>query len=187
MSSKRQPSRGKKLNPHFWVFCEGKTEEAYVCFLRSKYRLPLEVVTKIAGCDINSRFIQSFKKGKPTHAKDRNFLIYDADIQDVLENLKKINDVTLITSNPAIELWFLLHFKNQTSLISIDECLRELSKRIGNNYKKGIIDEKLKTILIDKCREACKRAKQLEPFKNPSTNMYLFIEALENAVKNKNI
>jgi hypothetical protein len=36
MIRKRVESRGKKINPHFWVFCEGKTEEAYVAFLKSK-------------------------------------------------------------------------------------------------------------------------------------------------------
>ena len=63
MSSERQASKGKKINPHFWVFCEGKTEEAYIRFLRSEYRLPVEIVTKIAGCDISERYIRSYKKG----------------------------------------------------------------------------------------------------------------------------
>lgn len=26
MRSKRQATKGKSINPHFWVFCEGETE-----------------------------------------------------------------------------------------------------------------------------------------------------------------
>lgn len=45
----RNASRGKKINPHYWVFCEGETEEAYVRHLRTEYRLPIEIVPKYRG------------------------------------------------------------------------------------------------------------------------------------------
>ena len=143
MKSKRQASKGKKINPHFWVFCEGETEEAYVRFLRSKYRLPVEIVSKIAGCDISSRYIQTYKRDKPSHKKDMDFLIYDADVPEILERLKKIQSVTLIASNPAIELWFLLHYKNQKTVIAENDCIKELCNRNKNQYKKGFIDDAL--------------------------------------------
>ena len=75
MGRKRQASKGKKIKPHFWVFCEGKTEESYVCFLRSKYRIPIEIVPKIIGSNISEKIIKRYKKGKPTHEKDIDFLI----------------------------------------------------------------------------------------------------------------
>jgi hypothetical protein len=183
MKSKRGTSKGKKINPHFWVFCEGETEEAYIRFLRSEYRLPVEIIPKIAGCDINERYIQSYKKGKPVHKKDIDFLVYDADVHEVLENLKTINDVILIASNPSIELWFLLHYKNQTSEISEDTCIRDISNRNHNSYKKGVIDEHLKVKLRDKCSDACNRSKKLTQYKNPSTNMHAFIEVLRDTRK----
>jgi hypothetical protein len=185
VSSKRQASKGKKINPHFWVFCEGETEEAYVRYLRAEYRLPLEIIPKIAGCDINSRYIQSYKKGKPTHKKDKDFLVYDADVPETLERLIHIPSVLLITSNPAIELWFLLHYKNQTAQITEDECIRQLSNRNHNNYKKGFIDTPLKTRLREKCKEAAIRSKNLILHNNPSTNMHVFVECLERAKKEK--
>ena len=141
MSSERQASKGKKINSHFWVFCEGKTEEAYIRFLRSEYRLPVEIVTKIAGCDISERYIRSYKKGKPTLKKDKDFLIYDADVPGILYKLKKIDSAILVASNPAVELWFLLHYKNQIAYITEDDCIRELSNRNRNSYKKGLIDK----------------------------------------------
>ena len=185
MSSERQASKGKKINPHFWVFCEGKTEEAYIRFLRSEYRLPVEIVTKIAGCDISERYIRSYKKGKPTLKKDKDFLIYDADVLEILYKLKKIDSAILVASNPAVELWFLLHYKNQTAYITEDDCIRELSNRNRNSYKKGLIDKILKNKLKEKRSNACRRSKQLVLYNNPSTNMHVFIEALENDRKTR--
>ncbi|MGV8093028.1 MAG: RloB family protein [Mangrovibacterium sp.] len=185
MRSKRHASKGKKINPHFWVFCEGETEEAYILFLRSEYRLPVEIIPKVAGCDICGRFIKTHKKGKPMHKKDKDFLIYDADVPEVLNKLRKIDSAVLIASNPTVELWFLLHYKNQTTSISEDDCIRELSHRNRNDYKKGVIDNPLKDKLKEKCKDACNRSKELVLYDNPSTNMHIFIEALENAKRNK--
>jgi hypothetical protein len=183
MNRKRSASKGKKINPHFWVFCEGVTEEAYVCFLRSKYRIPVDIVTKISGSNISEGDIRKYKQGKPTHKKDKDFLIYDSDVKDTLNRLKTIRAVTLIASNPSIELWFLLHYKAQTAHISTNDCIKELSYRNRNTYKKGILDEKLKAKLSDHYPEACKRARSLTLYENPSSNMFLIIKAMDEAKK----
>lgn len=183
MVSKRSASKGKKINPHFWVFCEGETEEAYVCLLRSKYRIPIEIVPKIIGNKITHRIIKNSKQGKPTHDKDKDFLMYDADVTQVLEKLKSIKTAVLIASNPSIELWFLLHFKNQTVNITTDNCIRQLSNRTRNIYKKGVIDAQLEIKLFENLTKACERAKELILFNNPSSNMNIFIEELENVKK----
>ncbi len=73
MARKRSASKGKKINPHFWVFCEGKTEEAYISCLRSKYRIPIEIVSKIVGSKITDRFIKEYKKGNQFMQKTRIF------------------------------------------------------------------------------------------------------------------
>lgn len=179
MVSKRTASKGKKINPHYWVFCEGETEEGYVSFLRSKYRIGIDIVPKIVGNKITSRILIKFKQNKTTHVKDKDFLIYDADVPETLERLKAIRSATLIASNPSIELWFLLHYKNQSANITTKDCIKELSNRNRNQYKKGIIDNELERKLSDSCSKACDRAEKLELFKNPSSNMYIFIEELE--------
>ena len=181
MSKKRKPSKKKKINPHFWVFCEGKTEEAYVKFLRSYYRIPIEIVSKIVGNKISERIINNYKKGKPTHKKDIDFLMYDADIIEVLEKLKKIESAVLLASNPSIELWFLLHYKNQTATLSTNDCIRELSNRNRNEYKKGEINYKLKEKLKERHFDACKKAKRTKLFNNPSTNIYILIDKISEA------
>ncbi len=183
MGSKRRASKGKKINPHFWVFCEGETEEAYVCYLRSKYRIPIEIVPKVVGNKITDRIIKNSKQGKPTHDKDKDFLVYDADVPSVLEKLKSIKSAVLIASNPSIEVWFLLHYKNQTANISTDGCIRELSNRNRNTYKKGVLDTTLEFKLSENFVKASERAKKLKKFNNPSSNMYVFINEIE-TVKN---
>lgn len=90
--SRRRKSRGKRINPTYWVFCEGETEKAYVSFLRSKYRLPIEIIPKVSGTKINDRFIQKSKQGKPTHEKDKDFLIYDGDVPETVAQLNKVSD-----------------------------------------------------------------------------------------------
>lgn len=179
MGSKRTPSKGKKINPHYWVFCEGETEAAYVAYLRSKLRVPIEIVTKIVGNRITQRLINTYKQGKPTHSKDKDFLLYDADVLATLEKLKSIKSATLIASNPSIELWFLLHYKNQMATISTSDCIRELCNRNKNTYKKGVIDGRLEEKLTETCKKACERAKKLRVFENPSTNMDVFLEELK--------
>ncbi len=181
MGSSKRRSKAKKINPHFWVFCEGETEESYVKYLRSQYRIPIEIVPKIVGNKITERFINSYKRGKPVHSKDKDFLFYDADVKAVLDKLKKFKSAILIASNPSIELWFLLHYKNQKVAITTDECIKELSKRNRNKYKKGLIDGDLKATLTVKRTDACKRAKATKHFENPSTNVYIFIDELNTA------
>lgn len=183
MGRRRQESKGKKIKPHFWVFCEGKTEEAYVCFLRSKYRIPIKIIPKIAGHSIDEKFIRSYKKGKPIHPKDIDFLLYDADIPEVLEKLKRIKNTTLLASNPSVELWFLLHYKNQVAFITTDDCIKELNNRNHNIYHKGIIDNKLVLKLDQKISDASRRAKNLTVHDNPSTDLHKFVEILESISK----
>ena len=183
MNRKRAASRGKKINPNFWVFCEGETEEAYVSFLRSRYRIPITIVPKIVGNKITERFIKSYKKDKPVHEKDKDFLMYDADVPELLEQLKAINSAVLLASSPSIELWFLLHYKNQTARITTKECIKELNNRNRISYQKGVIDCKLKSKLSSSFLEANKRSKKLKLFQNPSSNIYVLIEILEDTNK----
>ena len=177
--TKRAKPKNKKIKPTYWIFCEGKTEEAYVTFLRSKYRVPIELVSKVSGSNIIEKYIKKSKQGKSTAPKDKNFLLYDGDVSKTVEKLKKVNNATLLISNPSIELWFLYHYKNQKAHISTDDCIKVLSK-IGNfDYKKGILHEKLRRKLDDNCHKACERAEKSPLFNNPSTNVNVLIEELK--------
>lgn len=182
---KRQAPRGKKINPKFWIFCEGETEEAYINYLRIKYRLPVKIITEVTGANINERIISRHLAKREKHEKDRVFLLYDADVESVMCKLKEIKNAHLLTSNPCIELWFLMHYKNQTAHISGNECIRQLNNRNHNTYKKGLIDRKLEEQLNNKQTEACKRAKETIPFTNPSSNINELIVEIESIKKEK--
>jgi hypothetical protein len=185
MVRKRHSSKKKKINPKFWVFCEGKTEKAYVEYLRAKYRLPVKIIPEITGSKISDKLISSHISKKEKHPKDKIFLLYDADIEVVLERLLKITKGKLLASNPSIELWFLLHYKNQTANITGAGCIKQLNNRNRNLYIKGVIDDKLKKRLDEKVRDACDRAKRTVLFKNPSTNIFEFIKELDNVITHK--
>ena len=179
MGSKRAAPKGKKLRPTFWVFCEGETEAAYIARLRSQYRVPIEIITKIAGNNISEKRINSCKQGRFTHKKDKDFLVYDADLPEILQKLQSIKGAKLIASNPSIELWFLLHYKSQTASISSKECIKELQNRNRCPYQKGTIDSRLEEKLKANQPKACERARNLTSLANPSSNMYEIIDELE--------
>ncbi len=185
MGRNRKPPKGKKIKPTFFVFCEGETEEQYVKFLKSQYRIPIEIDSKKAGNRITAKYINHYKKIRFTHKKDKTFFLYDIDAPKMLKKLQAIKNTILLASNPCVELWYLLHFKEQKAEIDCKKCNEELAKKnIG--YKKGVINNKLKENLTNKQLKAIHRAKKLETFKNPCSTVYLLPEALEEAKNEKN-
>ena len=185
MSRTRKPSRGKKIKPTFFVFCEGKTEVQYIKFLKSQYRIPLVIDPTIKSISINERYIRSYKKGRPIHKKDKTFLLYDLDVAGVHKKLSIIKDVKLLVSNPCIELWFLLHLKEQNGVINCKKCNNDLDKK-SNGYKKGVISIVLKEQLKKKQLKAINRARKLKQFNNPSSTIYLLIDESEK-IKKENL
>jgi len=174
----RRVAKERSIKPIFYVFCEGKTEEEYVNFLRVKYRIPIKIRSKVTGHSISQQVVNSNIDAKEKHEKDKVFLMYDLDEEGLLEKLQQISDSILITSNPCIELWFLLHFRNQTAHITCDVCNRELKQKISG-YEKGKLNQRLKNKLTEKYKEAIERGKELTEFNNPSSLVYKFIEKIE--------
>lgn len=182
MASRRQ-SRGKRINPTYFVFCEGETEEEYIKYLRSVFRIPIEINSKRTGSGISKRFINGYLKTKPRHKKDEIFLMFDLDIDGVLEKLVELEGIVL-ASNPCLEIWFLLHFREQRASISTENCIRTL-KEVWPNYEKGQLTQSQKRNLIEFLNEAKNRAEQLNCHNNPSTSVNIFIDYLEDALRNK--
>jgi hypothetical protein len=181
MARKRKPSREKKINPTFFVFCEGKTEESYVKYLKSKYRFAsIQIDCDQPGQSITPSHIEKYKKDKPTHEKDEDFLLYDGDVEVVLNRLDEISATKLI-SNPSIELWFKLHIKEHTAHTNTATLKKELKEDL--KYKEGSINEALKNHLQNGEKEAVVRAKKLKVPENPSTTVYKLIDRLERAKK----
>ena len=148
------------MKPNFFVFCEGETEIAYVKFLRSLYRAPIQVIVKKGKSNISEDYIEKSKNEYVQTEQDKVFLMYDLDVDGMLEQLQKIPNAELIVSNPCVELWFLLHYQDQKSEISSDKCIKKLQK-VSKEYKKGTLSEEEKDVLAKNKDLALERAKKL--------------------------
>ena len=178
MGRKARISKGKQMKPNFFVFCEGETEMAYVKFLRSLYRAPIQVIPKKGKSNISKDYIEKSKNEYVQTEQDRVFLMYDLDVEGMLEQLQKIPNTELLVSNPCIELWFLLHYHDQKTEISSDKCFKKLQK-FSKEYKKGTLSEEEKDVLTNNKELAVERAKKLAKFHNPSSTVYKLLEKLK--------
>ena len=166
------------MKPNFFVFCEGETEIAYVKFLRSLYRAPIQVIPKKGKSNISEDYIERSKNEYVRTGKDKVFLMYDLDVDGMLEHLQKIPNAELLVSNPCIELWFLLHYQEQKLVISSDKCIQKYQK-VSKGYKKGVLSEEEKKVLAENKELAVERAKKQVDYKNPSTTIFKLLEELK--------
>lgn len=169
------------MNPTFFVFCEGKTKAAYVDLLRRSFRVPVEIIAKVSDSNISQPYIDRCKRERFTTPEDKTFLMFDLDVSGMLEHLQKIKDTVLLLSNPCIEYWFLLHYKDTNKELSSAECLCIL-KSIDADYAKGVFSPAMKKVLIDATEDAAKRAKSKEAYTNPSSTVHLLTDEI-NAVR----
>ena len=178
MGRKARISKGKQMKPNFFVFCEGETEIAYVKFLRSLYRAPIQVIPKKGKSNISEDFIVKSKNEYVQTDLDKVFLMYDLDVDGILEQLQKIPNVELLVSNPCVELWFLLHYQEQKAEIASEKCVQKYQK-VSKGYKKGILSEEEKEGFTKNRESAIDRAKKLAAFQNPSTTVFKLLEELK--------
>lgn len=176
----------KKRMPRkvYLVICEGETEKVYVEALRRHYRTPVTIKTKVSGNSINKRLVEQYINELGIGSLDdcSVFYIYDADIECVADKLHTLPG-TVILTNPCLELWYVLHtieHRRQTKSEEIIKILKD-SHSVWRGYIKGRLTSEQSTLLTANCRDAINRAKNLDWPKNPSSNLMLFIEALENA------
>jgi len=111
------------------------------------------------------------------------------------------NNICIIVSNECLELWFLLHFEEQTTFINRYEIFKKLKKHLLNHKKNVlpkntihnleqnkiknidwfmILDNNEKELAIKRCKKLIKSKSPLNPWKeNPITLMCCFIDFLE--------
>jgi hypothetical protein len=178
MGRKARISKGKHMKPNFFVFCEGETEIAYVKFLRSLYRAPIQVIPKKGKSNISEDYIEKSKNEYVRTEQDKVFLMYDLDVDGILEQLQKIPNAELLVSNPCVELWFLLHYQEQKTEISSGKCIQKLQK-FSKEYKKGTLSEEEKDVFTKNKELAIERARILAEHRNPSSTVYKLLEKLK--------
>lgn len=139
MSKKRHASPERHMKPMVLVFCEGATETEYVSFLRTKFRASIKIVSHVTGQKLSQKMINRYIKLEKLNMKDtiHTFLMYDLDSLGIAEKVKECRG-EMICCNPCIELWFLLHEKEQYAYVSTTSCFHALKKIAGwENYKRG--------------------------------------------------
>lgn len=182
MATRREKSTARKMKHVFLVFCEGETEENYIDFVRQQYKSPIKIVPKTEGNKISQNLISKQQNELKLSRNEQisTFLMYDLDVAPVVEKLKSCKAVWLC-SNPCIELWYLLHCKEQTAYITTKNCNTTLCKSHidWKNYHKPILTYAQQKFLMDNKDVAVERAKALEETKNPSSTIYKLLEAIE--------
>lgn len=186
MARKREEKTPRKMKSVFLVFCEGETEENYIDFIKKRYKSPIKIVPKTEGQRISSHLITKRQQELKISRTDKitTFLMYDLDVKEVTQRLKKI-DAIWLCSNPCIELWFLLHEQDQTAEVSSSESI-ELLRKSGKawlSYSKPSLTEAQKESLWENRYNAINRAKVLSEDMNPSSRVYVLLEKIEAFVK----
>jgi len=115
------------------------------------------------------------------------------------------NNICIIVSNECLELWFLLHFKNQTAYIKRKKIFEILKNELLEKKKKLLTQDEIKNLnngnlknidffkifdeeerqkAIKRCKKLIKNKIPFNPWKeNPITLMCCFIDFLENLKK----
>ncbi len=183
MPAKREQRPPRKMKQVFLVFCEGETEENYLGFLKRTYRSPIKIISKVEGDSISQKLIDRRKKELKISSNETitAFLMYDLDKTDVIGRLNNCNAEKLY-SNPCIELWYLLHTKEQTTALSTQACCKALQNIGGvwSNYQKPDLTITQQNFLLDNAKTAIIRAKKLGCYENPSSTIFKLLEAIKN-------
>lgn len=169
------------MRPNFFVFCEGKTEITYVEFLRSVYRVPIQIIPRKSDSNISDKYIKRCKDDYVTTKHDKTFVMFDLDVDGILERLSKLKDTILLVSNPCIEVWFLLHVENCKSELSSADCVKRLSAHF-RKYKKGALQDEEKSVLISNVADAIIRAETLPEHGNPSSSIHRLIKEIQSYI-----
>ena len=183
MTSKREKTAPMRMRKIILVICEGETEESYVNLLKRWYKLPIRIVSRVAGTRVSPSFVEKRTNELKISREDdvQAYLMYDMDVEAINEKLRSCK-AGLLLSNPCFELWLLLHAKDQRSAVSSDEVIKALrdSNPVWQRYAKSVFTDKQKDFLKEYTPIAIDRAMHLAEFDNPSSGVYKLIRKLEN-------
>ena len=179
--SRRKDVPKRSMRRCITVFCEGETEETYVAMLRSRYRLPIQIIPKVTGTSITpeciDKHIRQIKLSKADMVDA--YLMYDLDRNDIAAKLKTCGK-SVLGSKPCIEGWFILHEKNSFSSTESNECVNELKATSvrWRQYAKGTLSDTQKKLLWDNRLSASAHAQKMSS-PDKCSALWTLIEVLE--------
>jgi RloB-like protein len=182
------------------VFAEGlRTEESYLTYWRRQYRdrVRVEVDPYRGGpLQLVERAVQARRteardarkgRGRP---HDQIWCIFDRDEHPNFAraiNLAERHEIKLAISNPCLELWFVLHFEDQTGYLERQAAQQRAEELLGCSK---VLTESALSALADRYDEARLRAGELDkkhagdgspPGSNPSSGVWRLIDLIRNA------
>ena len=192
----------RNIRQTYYIFCLKKSEANYFngfrCSLRDKVNI--NIVTKIIDVDAEN-LVNGVVKFKNTNKWrfDRNDKFYVVIDRDPGNNTKQQiinafvigwnNNIKIIISNIAIEVWFLMHYMEfRQSWQTVEKYVKKLTNLMWEEYVKN--EEKIYEKLKDKTLIAIKNAKNVEKniritdpstdlrFYEPYTSVYKLVENL---------
>ena len=198
-SLRRRRSFRKPL-ARFLIVCEGKvTEPVYFDDIRRMERgiIELEIVPGGVPKTVVERAVD-MKKQSERDAKRRQdenlrydsvWCVFDIDEHPFVPEAKQqaqANAINIAVSNPCFELWFLLHFQDQTAHIERQK-VQHLCRELMPGYQKMPPSDFLRPNQV----KAVERAIQLENWQesrdnaggNPSTGVYRLIQQIQKACR----
>ena len=203
MSNRRfdRPRHPRTIGRKVLIVCEGqKTERGYFEALRRSMRLPtmrIRVVhpnatdpLTIVESTIEER--AKLRSDGLWFATDEAWVVFDGDehISASLQRwnraiqLARDNGIRLAVSNPCFELWYLIHFQDQTANLDRASACRRLRTHIASYAKSDVLwPTPLQALTAEAVRRSevmLERARrdELGEFVNPSTGVHELVQVL---------
>lgn len=179
------------------VFVEGKrTEERYLVDWARRYRgdvivvidpfrgVPLSLVEHAVKLQRQERRDERRARGRKY---DEIWCVFDIDEHPDLDrafDLARRHGIHLAVSNPCLELWFILHFEDQSAWIHRRRAQERSEELLGCGK---VLSDDAVAVLFDRYDCAADRARQLErrhsdagsdPGENPSSGVWRLIETI---------
>lgn len=183
-------ARPHNLGPELLVFVEGeKTERLYLTAMirRSETRVrvkierepgtPLQLVTRALERKEADAVLERRRRGR---AYDEYWCVFDRDAHPSFAQAGRLaasGGIELAISNPCIELWFILHFRDHTAYLESHEACREAQTLLSCGK---VLTEPAKDALFEARGIAARRAQNLDrqharnlqpPGHNPSSSV----------------
>lgn len=184
-------TQGSESSDLFYIFYEGETEKVYLRnFQNHDTRIKLIYCDNTDPLGITAFAVRKIEEDGFDEG-DVAWCVFDAGTKNQKElsnaySQAKNNNIRIAISNPCIELWFLLHFKDIRKQQTTKSCLSVLKCHI-KNYSKGkdcynklIRNQKIAIIRAKRLNNRIMRYK-IKPYTqnaNPCTHVYKLIKEI---------
>ncbi len=162
-------SRELPVRERILIVCEGrKTETTYLNRMRQHYRMSTLKVdirgpeTGTHPCDLVARAHELTQEAVDEHEPfEKAWCVFDRDQHDHIDQAlvtARARGILVAFSNPCFELWYLLHYADQTSHIDRTRLKPRLTRLLGKPYHKA---GDYFALLLERQPEAVRRAREL--------------------------